>query len=491
MMSENILYYGDNLDILRKYIKDETVDLIYLDPPFNSNKDYNVIFREPTGERSEAQMKAFKDTWHWNGASSKFYFDIVQAGGRPSQVLQGFQTFLGDCGLLAYLSYMAIRLIELRRVLKSTGSIYLHCDPTASHYLKILMDAIFGPENFRNEIAWRRSRGASDTSSQQFPRNHDNLLVYSKGMNQQYFKIFKPYSKNTLSMYKYDDGDGRGVYRLQEMGNYGKKTIDMMRKQNLIVETDRLNFKQHLSEKPGVVVDDMWEDINPLCYASAKERTGYPTQKPEALLKRIIEASSKEGDLVLDPFAGSGTTLAVAQKMNRRWIGIDVTHLAVATIKRRISQNFYHIIGEPTDLSGAKDLAARDPYQFQWWVLGLVGACPTERKKGSDKGIDGRLYFKEGPGKDAKTGQILFSVKSGSVDVTQVRDLRGVVEREGAEMGVFICLQEPTQPMLAEAASAGFYKTAWKEYPKLQIISVEELLTDRNIDIPMIELIRR
>jgi len=332
---ENKLYFGDNLEILRQYIKDETVDLIYLDPPFCTGQNFG----------------AYKDSWKWDQVVEQTLQNFLSKQDILAQLLQGLHALRGKNPLMSYMLFMLPRLIELRRVLKSTGSIYLHCDPTASHYLKILMDAIFGPENFRNEIAWRRSRGASDTSSQQFPRNHDNLLVYSKGMNQQYFKIFKPYSKNTLSMYKYDDGDGRGVYRLQEMGNYGKKTIDMMRKQNLIVETDRLNFKQHLSEKPGVVVDDMWEDINPLCYASAKERTGYPTQKPEALLKRIIEASSKEGDLVLDPFAGSGTTLAVAQKMNRRWIGIDVTHLAIATIKRRISQNFYQIIGEFVDLN--------------------------------------------------------------------------------------------------------------------------------------------
>jgi DNA modification methylase len=506
----NTLYYGDNLDILRRYIPDEAVDLIYLDPPFNSKATYNVLFGEQNGSKAAAQIKAFEDTWTWDQAAAQAYQQVVEAGGKVSQAMQAFRMFLGDSNMLAYLAMMAPRLVELRRVLKPTGSIYLHCDPTASHYLKMLMDAVFGVANFRNEIVWRRGHINTHTTSAQFPHNQDVLLLYSKsprGMT--YMRLFKPYSAATLKMYRYDDNDGRGPYRLQSLRTYGQETIARMRQVGRIVDTHSgVAFKQYFSDKPGVVMDGVWEDI-PSLQGNPKERLGYPTQKPEALLERIIRASSNEGDLVLDPFCGCGTTIAVAQRLNRRWIGIDITHLAVGLMKHRLRDAFgdqavYQVIGEPVSLPDAQALAASDPYQFQWWALGLVGARPVEQKKGSDKGIDGRIYFHDeadafgvadatGVGEGGKTKQVILSVKAGHANVTHLRDLRGVVEREKAEIGVLLTMQEPTQPMRTEVAGAGFYHSpGWnKDYARLQILTVAELLTGKGIDMPPLRQVNR
>jgi len=458
-MAENLLYYGDNLDILRDYIKEESIDLIYLDPPFKSNKDYNVLFAEQNGSRSAAQIMAFEDTWEWNTTAAAAYQEIVEAGGRVSQAMQAFHTFLGQSDMMAYLAMMAPRLAELRRVLKPTGSIYLHCDPTASHYLKMLMDAVFGPKNFRNEIVWHYRTG--NIAKKQFQRKHDTLLFYSKAENaifnpieikEYYVEVYGPKFKPSFKGRKHGE-DKYGQYRIS-------------------------------------FVDDVW-DISAV-FTLSKEHLDYPTQKPEALLERIVKASSNEGDVVLDPFCGCGTTIAVAQKLKRRWIGIDITHLAVTLMKHRLKNMFgkkvkYEVVGEPVSLPDAKTLAKNNPYQFQWWALGLVGARPVEQKKGADKGIDGRIYFHdEADSSKAKTKQIVISVKAGHVSVSHVRDLRGVIEREDAEIGLFISMNNPTKPMRTEAANAGFYKSPWhvKPYPRLQILTVEELLNGKRIKCP-------
>jgi len=345
----NQLYYGDNLDILRRYIKDETVDLIYLDPPFNSKATYNVLFGERNGSQAAAQIKAFDDTWTWDESAARAYQETVEAGGKVSQAMQAFRMFLGDSNMLAYLAMMAPRLVELRRVLKPTGSIYLHCDPTASHYLKMLMDAAFGVGNFRNEIVWLHSLGAAHRGDG-FPSKHDTILYYSKSSECKFIKLRGEVTPQMNAKYSHQDEDGR--YML----SYGKKYY----------------------LKGGKQITDAW-DI-PTMAATAKERLGYPTQKPEALLERIIQASSNEGDLVLDPFCGSGTTVAVAQRLGRRWIGIDITHLAIGLMKHRLRDSFgdgvdYEVIGEPVSLPDAQALAESDPFQFQWWALGLVGAA--------------------------------------------------------------------------------------------------------------------
>ena len=304
----NTLYYGDNLDVLREHGGDQSVELVYLDPPFKSNRDYNVLFAEQDGSRSAAQIKAFEDTWRWDQGSARAYAEVVEAGGDVAKAMMAFRTFIGENDMLAYLSMMAPRLLELRRVLKPTGSIYLHCDPTASHYLKMLLDAIFGPVRFRNEIIWKRTpfSGSSKALAKQFPRSHDVLLFYSKAEDWTWNQPTKPYSEKYLSRFKWDDGDGRGPYRKTLLKTYSKETFARLQADNRLIppvkKEAKWNYKQYLSESSGTVqTDDLWTDIdaiNPV----AKERLGYPTQKPEALLERIILASSKEGDLVLDPF---------------------------------------------------------------------------------------------------------------------------------------------------------------------------------------------
>ena len=519
MMADNTLYYGDNLEILRRYIEDESVDLVYLDPPFKSNQDYNILFAERNGSQAAAQIKAFEDTWHWDKISAAAYQEIVETGpARVSQAMQAFRTFLGENDMMAYLAMMAPRLVELQRVLKPTGSIYLHCDPTASHYLKILMDGVFGPYNFRNEISWQRSQTRSSIS-RIFKRAHDIILFYSKTGDYRFDLQYKELSEASLKLYT--KKDKRGFYRLvpvvvsgRRKGETGKTwrgidpnlrgksgshwltvpaKLEDYEKQGLLVWPKKTNglpqLKYYLEDNKGVPVTDFWGDID-LISPSSVESLGYPTQKPEALLERIIQASSNEGDLVLDPFCGCGTTIAAAQKLNRRWIGIDITHLAVALMKHRLHDMFgsrvqYKVVGEPVSLPDAKALAENDPYQFQWWALGLVGARPIEEKKGADRGIDGRLYFHdEADSKKGRTKQIILSVKSGKVSVKDVRDLRGVVERENAQIGVLICMEKPTRDMRRESASAGFYKSHWGTHQKLQILTIEELLAGHKIDYP-------
>jgi len=515
---KNTLYYGDNLEVLRLYVKDESVDLVYLDPPFKSNQNYNVLFAEKNGTRSTAQIKAFKDTWQWDQEAASAYREVVEAGGRVSEAMQGFRKLLGDNDMLAYLSMMAPRLVELRRVLKPTGSIYLHCDPTASAYLRLLMDAVFGLRNFRNEITWKRAhtvKGNVGQGSKFFGRNTDTIFFYSKTEQYVFVPAFKEYSKRYVDQFfRYTDENGRR-YRLISMigpggaskGNpeyeflgirrfwrYSKKRMQELHEQGLIVQTKAGSVpqrKQYLESGKGVPVQSLWDDIKALSAAS-RERLGYPTQKPESLLERIIRASSNEGDLVLDPFCGCGTTIAVAQRLKRRWIGIDITHLAVTLMKYRLESTFgeaikkeFEVVGEPVSISGAMALAKQNPYQFQWWALGLVGARPVEQKKGADRGIDGRLYFHD-EGEGGETKQIVLSVKSGHVGVSHIRDLRGVVERESAAIGVLITMLTPTKPMRAEAASAGsYYSPGWdKHYPGIQILTVEDLLAGRRIDYP-------
>ncbi len=517
MSEKNQLYYGDNLDVLRRYVRDQSVDLVYLDPPFNSRQEYSVLFAEKDGSRSSSQVRAFEDTWEWNLDSRQAYEEIVEAGGRVADVMLSFHTFLGNTDMMAYLAMMAPRLVELRRVLKETGSIYLHCDPTASHYLKILMDAVFGPQMFRTEVIWKRSSAHSDGKQgrKQHGRIHDVLLFYSKGTDWKWNTLHNPYDESYIEgFYKYVEPKTERRYRLDNLagpggaakGNpqyevmgvtrywrYSQEKMKQLIADGRVIQTKPGGvpaYKRYLDEMPGVSLQDVWTDIPPIG-AQAKERLGYPTQKPEALLERILSASSNEGDVVLDPFCGCGTTVQVAQKLNRRWIGIDITHLAIGLIKKRFSDTFgedirkaYDVIGEPTDVAGASALAEQDKYQFQWWTLGLVGARPAEQKKGADRGIDGRLYFHDDD--SGKSKQILFSVKAGGVTVSQVRDLRGTLEREKAEIGVFLCFEAPTKPMMKEAAEAGFYKsTDGTSYPRMQVLTVEQLLRGQQVQYPL------
>jgi DNA modification methylase len=513
----NLLYYGDNLDVLRRHVKDESVDLIYLDPPFNSNQDYNVLFAEQDGARAAAQIKAFQDTWRWDQGAAAAYVDVVENGPhRVGQIMTAFRGFLGDSNMMAYLAMMAPRLVEMRRVLSEKGTLYLHCDPTASHYLKLLLDGVFGPEMFRNEIIWQRTP-SKGLMTRRLPTNHDVLLVYQKSYNATWnlAKAFTPYSHDSLAektkaKYRHRDVDGR-LYRLDNLINpnpdrpnltyeflgvtkvwrWTKDRMQTAFDAGLIVQSRPgvvPQLKRYLDEQRGLPLADVWSDIAPL-NSQAQERLGYPTQKPEALLERIIELSSNSGDVVLDPFCGCGTTVAAAQRLSRRWIGIDVTHLAINLIRVRLKDTFgadvkFKVIGEPVSFEGAATLAGEDPFQFQAWALGLVGArVEGSDRKGADRGIDGRINFHDDT-KGSVTRKIIFSVKAGKTGPAHVRDLWGVVEREKAEIGVLITLQEPTRDMRKDAASAGFYTSPWGKHPRLQLLTVTELLDGRGVDYP-------
>jgi DNA modification methylase len=522
MAQSGALFYGDNLDVLRRYVADESVDLVYLDPPFNSNANYNVLFAEQDGSRSAAQIKAFGDTWQWDRVAAAAYDEIVERDGDVSRAMQAFRTILAESNMLAYLAMMAPRLVELHRVLKTTGSLYLHCDPTASHYLKLLLDSVFGPRCFRSEIVWKRSSAHSDTKQGRRIHGHihDVILFYTKGEDWTWNALYTPYDESYIeSKYRHvEPGSGRR-FRLDNLtaakpgGDtsyvfHGRKPYRgrywaySRGKMDRFLEEGRIRFpkkpdgvpelKRYLDEMAGVPLQDVWTDLDPI-NAKAAERLGYPTQKPEALLERIIESSSIDGDVVLDPFCGCGTAIAVAERLNRRWLGIDVTYLATNLVKNRLVDAFgegveFSVTGEPTAAEDAARLAKEDPYQFEAWALGLVGARTTTKKKGADRGIDGRLLFHEKKG--GKTRQVLISVKAGRTGVRDVRDLRGVLEREDAEIGVLISIREPTQPMRTEAAGAGFYRSgsegvgSWGQHPHIQLLTVGELLQGKRIDMP-------
>ena len=512
----NALYYGDNLAVLRDSIADESVDLIYLDPPFNSNATYNVLFKSPKGNASEAQIEAFEDTWHWNIHAEQAFDETIKSGNTDAaSLLMAIRSALGDNDMMAYLAMMAVRLIELHRVLKPTGSIYLHCDPTASHYLKVLLDAVFGPANFLNEISWKRSSTRSSIS-RSLRRAHDVILLYTKSPEHTFNLQYRTLSESSLELYK--GHDERGTFQLvpllvsgirhgktgevwrgvnpNKQGKSGMhwvtipENLDQYDKDGRVIwpkkkgGTPRLKY--YLEENPGVPLDDFWDDIS-LIQSSSSESLGYPTQKPLALLARIILSSSNEGDIVLDPFCGCGTATHAAEALHRHWIGIDITHLAIGLIERRLKDTFpgikFEVHGTPKDFAGAEDLAQRDKYQFQWWAVTLINAMPYGgKKKGADFGIDGYYYCKP-DGK--KTAAGIVSVKGGeNLGVQMVRDLHGVLEREKSPLGVLITLRDPTDPMVTEAASAGFFETPFGQFPRIQIATVEQLLEGKPPKLP-------
>jgi site-specific DNA-methyltransferase (adenine-specific) len=517
----NTLYYGDNLNILRDYIPNESVDLIYLDPPFNSNRSYNVLFKDESGNEAQAQITAFEDTWHWNVDTEKVYKELVTVGeARISSLINALRESIGTNQVMAYLVMMSARLVELHRILKPTGSMYLHCDPTASHYLKIVIDAIFEKENFLNEISWERFEFHADAG--RWGRLHDVLLFYAKDARHITFNTQRrAYDEKYIKSHFKEDEKGR-LYTLADAlaagqgpprkffgkvlepkpgthWRWSQENIDGLISQERIVLTSKglPRVIRYLDEMPGHAVGDVWTDI-PEINSQAQERLGYPTQKPVALLERIVQASSNPGDLVLDPFCGCGTTIAAAQKLGRKWIGIDVTHLAIALQKYRLKDSFglvekkdYEVKGEPEDLPSARQLAQDERFQFQYWALSLIKARPLggetesrESKKGSDKGIDGIITFIDE--KDSKAKRALVQVKSGKVKSGDIRDLRGTIEREEAAMGVFITLENPTRDMVTEAAEAGFYHSpGWnKDYPKLQIMTICDLLNGAEVKKP-------
>lgn len=526
----NKLFYGDNLDVLRHEIASESVDLVYLDPPFNSNANYNILFKSKTGDGSDAQIEAFDDTWHWNDKAEDAFDQVIRSGNTDaSELLRAMRGFLGENDMMAYLAMMAIRLIELHRVLKPSGSIYLHCDPTASHYLKLMLDGVFGPANFLNEIIWKRT--SAHNSAKRFGPVHDTILFYSKSSVHTWVPAYQAIPQETVDAWynNVEAETGRRFNRADitapglRKGPSGAiwRGIDVSAKNRhwaipgflklgALPATDALDLldqngrlfwpkreggmpmlKRYLDESTGIAAQDVITDITPLNNVAA-ERLGYPTQKPLALLERIISASSNEGDVVLDPFCGCGTAVHAAQKLGRQWIGIDITHLAISLIEKRLKDGFpgiaFEVHGTPKDLASAQDLAQRDKYQFQWWAVSMVEALPFGgKKKGADGGIDGIIYFKP-DGK--RTEKALVSVKGGgSVSVNMIRDLHSAMEREKAPIGVFITAALPTRPMEAEAAAVGRFESeaTGKTYPRLQIITLAELFQGKKPDIPFVD----
>jgi adenine specific DNA methylase Mod len=516
---KNQLFFGDNLDILKNKIADESIDLIYLDPPFKSGEEYNVIFKPERVKGATAQIKAFEDTWRWGEEAEKSYSDLISGEitkEKPNpkflEFIKAMREYLGECSMMAYLVMMAPRLLELKRVLKKSGSIYLHCDPTASHYLKLLMDAIFGPENFRNEIIWKRTN-STKAQTKGFGRQHDVLLFYSKSQN---FTFHKVYTKDIdKKQFRYNDKDGRGPYQtvplvaaglqkhekrkefefhgIKAAWLYSKEKLENWWREGKIHKTKSGTYrlKVYLNKLPGKLVSDLWIDKEvPPLQGRSGESLGYPTQKPVALLERIIKASSNDGDLVLDPFCGCGSAIEAAHKLGRRWIGIDISYLAIDIIVKRLRKSGlqegkdFEINGDPQDEHSARELARKDPFQFQIWCVSKLGAIPSERKS-RDEGVDGVIYFID-PSKRDKTGKGIVQVKAGDhVSPAMVRDLKGTIKSQNAEFGILITFGEPTPGMRQEALREGFYEVEGRNIHRIQFLRVKDLFEKRIlVDLP-------
>lgn len=524
--TRNTLFYGDNLEVLQQHVGDATVDLVYLDPPFNSNRDYNVLFKEQSGADSPAQIKAFGDTWRWaNAAPDWARFPDLCPEPRVQDLMEGFLRMLGHNDVSAYLVMMAPRLWHLHRVLKSTGSLYLHADPTAIHYLKILLDAIFGPKSFRNEIIWKRT--SAHSSAKRYGPVHDVILFYSKSdafvWNPQHGSFSQEY---LASHYRNVNEDGK-AFTLSDLTGAGTRNgpsgqpwrgFDPAAKgrhwAGTPEELDRLDTEgkiywpesgwprrfRYLEDMQGIPVQDVWLDVDPI-NAKAAERLGYPTQKPLALLERIITASSNPGDTVLDPFCGCGTAIVAAQRLGRAWLGIDVTPIATTLIIDRLAAEncrdtrvarpgdpdyprAFDVTGLPTDEAGARLLYDKDPTHkdFEMWAVGLIPMTPQD-KKGADGGIDGIRDYAVGGKKPLRA---VAQIKGGHVGAPQVQQLRGAMERFGAQIGVFVSLEKPTKNMEHEAALAGYHPLplTGRQIPRIQLRTVADLLSNRPFDLP-------
>ncbi len=554
----NQLWFGDNLDILRNHVEDGAVDLVYLDPPFNSNATYNVLFDDKPGVKSQAQSTAFKDTWEWDDAAWDAYRELVRtAPPKLRELMEALHKFLTSGverhgnQMFAYLVMMAQRLDELHRKLKPTGSLYLHCDPPASPYIQLVLDAVFGYTNFRNEISWKRTY-AHGNVSRRFGDVTDTIYWYTRSEEHTWNQQWRLLDSDDIRR-KYPNVDATGRrWQSVTLRNPGKRpnlhfpyaasngityqphpngwSCNMQRLQRYDRE-GRLHFpaqphgalrlKMFADESEGERLQSLWDDIRPIG-AQAHERLGYPTQKPEALLERIISASSNEGDLVLDPFCGCGTTVAVAERLNRRWIGVDVTYAAVDLMERRLLDQStpassakpsalpvqqrrralerhwagaeklsladlapFEVRGDPKDLASARSLSERDPFQFQWWCCAMVGARGEERR-GADKGIDGIIVFEDPPKTFRK---VLVSVKGGKVQREMVATLKGDMERESADLGVLITLDEPTKPMKDESLASGVYASSTyggREYRKVQLLSVADIFGGERVAYPLL-----
>ena len=497
----NRLYFGDCLEVMREDIADESVDLIYLDPPFNSKRLYNAFM-------GGAQWVAFDDTWFWHEAVDDFH--EVASDTRLSDVIEGLRRILGEDSQLAYLSYMANRLRECHRVLKGSGSIYLHCDPTMSHYLKVVMDAVFGVENFRNELVWKRTGAHSDVSqgARHMGRIHDTILRFSKGASPTWNIVYVPYAQQYINTaYRNTDEAGRryqtqplhaakpgGDTRYEWRGKlpppgrfwaYSKENMERLETEGRIAysRTGTPRYKIYLDEMQGKPLQDIWDDIPPV-HVNLKERLGYPTQKPTALVERIIKSSSNEGDLVLDPFCGCGTTVHAAQNLNRHWIGIDICVNACKVIEERLRGHFdslwddVEFIGLPKTRDDAKTLADLDKFRFERWAASLVDGMEANKRQRGDGGIDGRgrLPIRKGHFID-----IVSQVKGGGTGPSDVQAFNGARQQAGADLGIFTCFQDRVTPRMRNAAaSAGQFM----EVPVVQIYTIDDYFDGRVPQIP-------
>ena len=512
-MTGDTLYYGDNFEVMRQHLADESVDLVYLDPPFNSARDYNVLFKQAKRDENQAQITAFTDTWQWSKKRYEEFFEEPRHA-PLFDLMESLFRILSTSEMMAYQLMMAPRLLELRRVLKSTGSLYLHCDPIASHYFKMLLDAAFGPRSFRNEIIWKRTTSHGNVINK-FGCIHDVLLWYAKGdewkWNQQYTQYDQEYVDKT---YRFAEAGTGRRYTLDNITApmsraskgqiyewkgyrpgpsrcwiYAKEKMEQLDKAGRLyyTKTGGVRYIRYLDEMPGVRVQDIWMDI-PI--AARNESLGYPTQKPLALLERIISASSEAGDVVLDPFCGCGTAVVAAEKLGRKWIGIDVTFVAIDLIVSRLARDFglkrgedYEVIGDPKDAYSASKLFQQSPKQFEIWAVGLVEGVP-QPDKAADRGVDGKVYFQD---LDGKLQWAVCQVKGGHLTPNLIRDFAHVIEREKAAMGFFMCLETPSKGMYREADEAGFFTApSGRKIPRLQIRTIHELLDERkDFDFPV------
>lgn len=519
-MDKNQLYFGDNLEVLRKYIKDESVDLVYLDPPFNSNRNYSVIFNRhgDVDLDNTAQIEAFEDTWHWTSVTEDQYNEFVsESPARIADALGAFRVLLGENDAMAYLVNMAPRLLELHRVLKSSGSLVLHCDPTMSHYLKVMLDAIFDPRNFRNEIVWKRAttvKGNFGQGQKALGANADLLLFYAKSKESKFFQQFTEYTEDYLNTtYRYEEPDGRR-YRLISMigpggaakGNpfyevmgisrywrYSRDRMNQLIADGMVVQTKPGNVPQrklYLDEGKGVAVQALWTDI-PNLQASNAENLGYPTQKPVALLERVINLTTEPGDIVLDPFCGCGTSIDAAQKLGRQWIGIDITYISVDLIIKRLQHtygdsitNTFTTTGIPQDYAAAQAMFNNNAFEFERWAVTLVSAQPNQKQVG-DKGIDGvgRFVLDRKGG----VGKILVSVKGGkTINPSMVRDLAGTVQTQKAQMGILVSLTPATKGVQDAIDHGGVYThpVSGEKFPRLQHVTVADLMKGKRPKLP-------
>ena len=519
LLAMNRLYYGDNLHIMQNKMLHEQVDLIYLDPPFNSARYYNMIYTDITGNPIPEQALAFADTWEMSAEQETMARKmpvLMQEYGVDELYIEIWRIWMNALRktyspLLAYLLYMVERLLIMKWILKPTGSIYLHCDPTASHYIKIMMDGIFGQDNFRNEIIWERTKAKGD-AQRKFAWNHDVLLAYSFGNKYTFNPVFAAKTEEYESRFGLDDNDGRGPYHSAPLDSpsirpnltYEYKgykppakgwrvSLEEMKRldadDRLIFPKDkngRIRRKLYASEQLGPKVGDVWTDIAPLQASrgsgTKSERFDYPTQKPIALLKRIIEASSNEGDTVFDPFCGCGTTIYAAHLTKRNWIGCDIAMPAIQIVQDALRDRYflekdkhYMVDGIPITVEQAEVLFNASPTSFQNWIVEAVKGVPSTKKSG-DGGIDGRIWFFD-ENKDMQC--MVLSVKGGHIKPADIRDLRGVLEREdSAHMAGFLSLNEPTKAMKQEAAQAGIYECDGESYQRMQLLTAQQILEE-------------